>query len=56
MACTSELHDALVFLFTVKMSPVATIKKKITGKKILLYPAMIRTTHPTMNTSDSVAK
>jgi hypothetical protein len=31
-------------------------RKKMMGKKTLVYPAMIRTTQPTINTSDSVVK
>jgi len=31
-------------------------EKEMMGKKTFVYPAMIRTTQPTINTSDSVAK
>jgi len=59
------LFSRIQILITSPLSPISTTllvitvmmhKKKNNREKTLVYPAMIRTTQPTINTSDSVAK
>jgi len=59
------LFSLIQILITSSLFPISTTllvitvmmhKKKNNREKTLVYPAMIRTTQPTINTSDSVAK
>jgi hypothetical protein len=59
------LFSRIQILITSPLFPISTTllvitimmhEKKNNREKTLLYPAMIRTTQPTINTSDSVAK
>jgi len=59
------LFSRIQILITSPLFPISTTllvitimmhKKKNNREKTLLYPAMIRTTQPTIKTSESVAK
>jgi hypothetical protein len=58
------LFSRIQILITSPLFPISTtllvitvmMHKKKNMEKTLVYPAMIRTTQPTINTSDSVAK
>jgi hypothetical protein len=59
------LFSRIQILITSPLVPISTTllvitvmmhKKKNNREKTLVYPAMIRTTQPTINTSDNVAK